>query len=310
MFLKAGINNQKIFALGVLNHSMASGVSPKLPDLCNFVPPDGYREIFPFSSRFDVTNLKSEILQFGLHLDENTLDNSCPPPWDLFRNGARAIGRSYRQHGLLRFNTLEATFFSNISPIFDGLENSALQSILYDNEIEICCQLRIEKDWVEYLNKKLGTRMQSGEDSSQDPIAVIKKIKNTFPIHSGKIFVTCDEDNLPLSKSELKELVLRKTNIELVFKSDLLSSLFYSLDSIGRSLLDYELAISASMFVGNSRSSFANLLCYEKVIRTGCAVTGHYIYNMLGDKVIRRVDNGMFPEPEKSASVRVPLQSS
>jgi hypothetical protein len=57
-------------------------------------------------------------------------------------------------------------------------------------------------------------------------------------------------------------------------------------------LLDFELATSGKNYVGISRSTFSNMVTFEKYARTQKLVTTDYIYNNNLSELSLRTDNG------------------
>lgn len=68
------------------------------------------------------------------------------------------------------------------------------------------------------------------------------------------------------------------------------------------SLLDFEMAVRAPYFVGLSRSTFSDLAGFERVCRTRRNLENHYIYNVPGDGLGRRMDNGSQVLPKRVLS--------
>ena len=104
--------------------------------------------------------------------------------------------------------------------------------------------------------------------------------------------MTSDEKSMPASKDEIRAFSRARFGIDLLWKSDLLGVNIEQLNPLDLSLIDYEIARYCPQFVGQTASTFANILCLEKFARTRKDVTGHFIYNCLGDMVRERRDNG------------------
>ena len=65
-----------------------------------------------------------------------------------------------------------------------------------------------------------------------------------------------------------------------------------ALSTLETSILDFEVALQAPIFVGLSRSTFSNMVSFEALCRTRKPAPHHYIYNFPGDQLGRRCDNG------------------
>jgi hypothetical protein len=62
-------------------------------------------------------------------------------------------------------------------------------------------------------------------------------------------------------------------------------------------MIDFEMALNAPRFIGNSLSSFSNHVAVEKFARQRVPVRDHFIYNAPGDRVLERADNGLHVDP-------------
>ena len=72
---------------------------------------------------------------------------------------------------------------------------------------------------------------------------------------------------------EIKATIKNDFDIELFWKSDFLSEQeTRQLSLLDLSLFDFEMAITARMFVGTTRSTFSNMVALEKYARTGVSV--------------------------------------
>ncbi len=98
---------------------------------------------------------------------------------------------------------------------------------------------------------------------------------------------------MPATKQEIRTFSRDRFGIDLLWKSDFLTAeQLGRLNPLDLSLMDFEIAKRCRRFVGLTQSTFSNVLCLEKFAKTGRRVSGQYIYNYPGDKVIERQDNG------------------
>jgi hypothetical protein len=129
-------------------------------------------------------------------------------------------------------------------------------------------------------------------------------VRNTLADTPAAIFVSCDEKYIFSPKSDIAEKVKAETGIKIVFKSDILSPEdFGKLRPIDASLIDFELAKISKVFVGLSRSTFANLIAFERF--AGAYGDRHldYVYNLPGDLCGQRTDRGIHHDPQKASSL-------
>jgi hypothetical protein len=169
--------------------------------------------------------------------------------------------------------------------------------------IATVAQFRIEADWRHYAEKELRPHCEGLEDYLPPFERIVKKIVNTLP-DATRIYVACDEAALPVPTTVMREACRSRFGVELVWKSDLLTPFEKALPTpLELSLLDFEMALRAPRFVGITRSSFSNMVTFEKYSLTGRPVEEHYIYNTDSDRLALRVDNGACDNPRRAATV-------
>lgn len=67
--------------------------------------------------------------------------------------------------------------------------------------------------------------------------------------------------------------------------------------ALDASLIDFEIARTAEFFVGLSRSTFANLVSFERFCLAYSNKNRDFIYNLPGPTLGRRVDAGTSDDP-------------
>jgi hypothetical protein len=91
-------------------------------------------------------------------------------------------------------------------------------------------------------------------------------------------------------------------DISLIFKSDLLKEFeIKKLDLLDLSLLDFAIAEAADIFIGNSRSTFSSHVLFELYCNDLHNSKNHYIYNVMGEYLIKRNDCGVYIDPNEIA---------
>lgn len=161
------------------------------------------------------------------------------------------------------------------------------------NGIGAGLQLRIGTDWDVHVRTTLRPTIGEDEDYAPGFERILEKTAATLVDARRSIYVVCDERYLPVAKDRIRDLARTRFGLHLFWKSDLLPpSSLATLPALTQSLLDFEMAVSAPVFVGLSRSSFSNLAAFERFSRTRQPVTTHYIYDSRSPALSQRRDNG------------------
>jgi hypothetical protein len=291
--LRLGLNNQKMALLGLVNTAFQSKRPMTLPYFVNF-DPQGHNHIdVAFSDIFSMSDFKKFAAGFGIEiLDGEPLETT--DGWASFQAGAHVIGQN-AIHGAGGLDGLTYQFFRHLkprvthTPLFEKLSNSVFAA----RAIEIVAQFRIERDWMEAANSIREKEPFATDDYAPDYLRIISKIVSSCPEPIRKLYVVCDESNLPVSKAEMQITSLDRYGVELVFKTDILSpDELRHVSSLELSIIDFEMAVSAPIFVGFTRSTFSNLVSFETLCRRRSPSLTHYIYNVPGDRIASRCDSG------------------
>lgn len=136
-------------------------------------------------------------------------------------------------------------------------------------------QLRIERDWREYLLRRFGQEtITESEHLTADPKTILSKV-----VDSGlptTVWACCDETDLVESTDELKQIG-KELGVRLLFKSDLPPELAYPERRILQSVIDFAVALAAPVYVGLTRSTFSNAIALHR--RLGLITGDQYVYN-------------------------------
>lgn len=115
----------------------------------------------------------------------------------------------------------------------------------------MAAQLRIERDWVEYL------RRTGRPETTAEPEYVIGRIAEACAVTGTyRVWACCDEADLLHEPHELKRIA-EAVGVELLFKSDLRDDTAYPDSRLVRSALDFTVALLANGYVGLSQSTFS-----------------------------------------------------
>ena len=174
-------------------------------------------------------------------------------------------------------------------------ENSALVQVLrslklkkeynefvkkYKND-SVALQVRIESDWIKHSKC---TPSEPGEHVIVDLASITAMLKD-FGVKD--IFFTTGENQNTVQK------YLQKHDVRSHYFFD--ESLEYEINAA----INFEILCQAKMFIGLSRSTFANLITLKRQLLL--KTSENYIYNY-GTKIINRVDYGLYFRASESIS--------
>jgi hypothetical protein len=300
---RGGLNNQKLALLGLCLKAYRGG--PRrivLPDLLLFDQVTFNHRPMPLSEALEIRPL----LEF---LDRHDIEVLPLSP----RGDKGGWGYFHQANNYLPFAMLEreldvdsfaCQFFRALVPVVGRSEmlQQLAEAVFIRQGVRLVAQLRIEADWARHSANTLAGILGEGEDYALSFLDILAKIRNTSP-GLGTIYVASDEAALAVPKDEIRQTVRREFGIELCWKSDFLSAgQLAKLSLLDLSILDFEMAIAADSFVGMSRSTFSNMVSFEKYARSRSPVRNHYIYNLADPTLALRRDNGAFSAPELAAA--------
>jgi hypothetical protein len=284
-----GLNNQKMALIGLLLSGIKDRQTINLPYIYNKDLQTEQEYLVRLENVFELNRIRDFTRLHGV-----TVLSACPSGerggWDCFNAFHEffvgATDRRTLEISLGAMSSLQPRIVSH--PAFRGLRDFVFGSL----GIDMVVQLRIESDWRDHFEYTLRPIIGGAEDNGIGFAEILSKVRNTFP-DLKMIYATSDENAMLSSKNEIRTFCRSRFGLELLWKSDLLNpALTGSLTPLDLSLIDFEMAKYSPRFVGLTSSTFSNLLCVEKFANTGKPVTGHYIYNHLGDMVVERRDNG------------------
>jgi len=231
---------------------------------------------------------------------DSTPGGATESDWDYFHYGNNDIPRAALLSELGP-DSFACDFFRALvpAPRLSDLAAHLAATTFGQRSIRLALQLRVERDWEYHAAVRLPpTVTDSAEQNGLSFREIIAKVATTLPAEAASIYVICDEAALPVSKHDIRLAIQREFGIDLVWKSDLLDvAELDGLSLLDRSILDFEMAVAADVFVGLSRSTFSNMAALEKYARTRAPVDRHYLYNLSGPDLCLRRDNGAFQIP-------------
>lgn len=103
---------------------------------------------------------------------------------------------------------------------------------------------------------------------------------------------------MPYSKEHMRNQIKREIGINTLWKSDFVDNhTFNNMTALDASLMDFEIARAAKSFVGLSRSTFSNMVSFERFCVSYSNRNEDFIYNLPGQNLGRRIDAGTSDDP-------------
>ncbi len=220
--------------------------------------------------------------------------------WAYFGDACCHLADLCAHHRHTIFDDLSSDFFRSLVPKvkFTTTFTNICERIYIYNKIDVVAQFRIEEDWYVFCENHLRHALHEPEDIYLDPEDIAKKIKSSIDTHHPAVYVTCDERYLRQSKEAIRQNVKDASGIDIFFKSDFAKQECLSkLTQLDASIIDFEIAKIAKIYVGNSRSTFSNTLSFERYCTSFNHSESDYIYNAPGPALGRRRDLGTRDAP-------------
>jgi hypothetical protein len=294
-FNTGGLTNQKLALLGLFSKAFIDKVPIALPRM--LIKDHVNKKSIPIDlgEIYNIEALLSFAQTYHLIIDDCDPADFETGGWNYFGVGASRFSHlAIHQDVDHEISKFVFDFFKSLIPRVRSLDllQNLKQKIFVENKICVTAQFRVESDWQFHSRVTLQPTIKKPEDFCISFDRIVSKILKTLP-DTKKILVFSDEAALLTPKSEMVEHCKSKMGVELVWKSDFLSlNDLSSLNNLELSIIDFELAIAGVNYVGISRSTFSNMVTFEKYARTRQLVTSDYIYNTDHDGLGLRTDNG------------------
>jgi len=283
--MMSGLNNQRMGVVGLIVHAAKVGKKAAIPSYAvDFAPMEGRTPAdygrLPFGEVFDIDLLASS--EAGDHISYSTPTEGIGLD-TCFAIGKTVLGEAF-QHNSAHHQLARNTLLS--------LQPTKETRRLADDIVEwlpkktFALQLRIERDWHIYLEKKFGTtEMDTPEQFfTVDPGKIARKVSATN-LDAEALWLCCDEADLVLPIDAVRE-EFRKIGLKLFFKSDLPRYFSFPEARLKRAFLEQAICQRLPGFIGLSLSTFTQTLWLEnKWTEKGSA---HYVYNSPGADLLRR----------------------
>lgn len=284
-----GITNQKIAFIGLVHKAFREKRPLYCPPLVVYDLATGLRKRVGFFEVFEQNPLMEVLESFNIKVlfSENDLYEAVDG-WQCFLEGADRFGEIQRLGdvalddltcSIVRAFALKKSYLKIVRSIEDKL---------HDLDVNCVIQMRIEKDWEGYSTNVLNSI--SSENNLPTANEILQRVNRKFNSTVKAAFILCDEDAMPLSKDEIREIALKNYGIKLFWKSDFIDIKAYT--PLILSLIDFEIGMLSKIFIGTSRSTFSCFVSFEKYCKQREMVKNHYIYNCDSNDIRERCDNG------------------
>jgi len=248
---------------------------------------------FPFEEIFSKDHIYAFCQRWGLMVVETAQDTTYRTSfeeyyWSTFRlfHDGLFNGEKRERDGFV-LDAIRSLRPNISSSLFAKALKKELESIPH----LAVAQFRIEKDWQQHA-PLIVERLNTKEHVWLSHIGICQKIKASLP-SLNNLYVLCDEQALLLPKEQIRQECLFETGIRIYFKSDFVSPNELALyGPLRLSLIDFEMAYQSPVFIGNTRSTFSNMVTIQHYAMFGVHPHSHFAYNAPGPLYLRK-DKGL-----------------
>ena len=265
-------------------HCLFSASDIALKKEAFIVEPDfGWNKKIRFSDIYDINYFNKEISKYYNGRDLMITKDNLPKDnllglkvidnnINLWDHSGKELAEE-RESGIISTESTKIRVLKalKLKPEYENLVKEYISSGL-----DIAIQIRTESDWKEYAERKILS------DSKESIFVSLDRLIDMIPTvsKSKNIFFTSGENHDEII-SRFKEL---DYNVSYFFDP----KLEYEINAA----INFEICSRAGIFIGNSRSSYSNLISLKRAILL--EKDNSYIYNY-GDRIHRRVDKGLQP---------------
>lgn len=281
-----GMHLEVQFKGGLCNklHYLFSACDIAIKNETSIIEPEfGWKVGILFSDIYDLDFFNASMRKFSNNRDiivkKNDSQNVIQNRINLWKYSEKQLKKE-RELGAIDINSTKVRVLLALK-LKPELETIAKKFI--SSEIESAIQIRTESDWKRYAK---GKRIIDPKESVYVSFEILLMlIKNE--VNSKKIFFTSGENHQEIQNQLINE------GFEVSHYFDL--NLEYEIVAA----INFEICCFAKYFLGNSRSSFSNLISLKRSLTL--ENESSYIYNY-DNKIHRRIDKGLRPEALASIS--------
>jgi hypothetical protein len=292
----AGLTNQKLALVGLALRARAEDRPVVLAPLVDYRPGASAQVEVSFASVFDLPSLAGAFAAFGVAIAEGQAEKCDGGA--LLGIGGEAIAVARRTRDDATFGAL-CTLLAGMAPA-PSIARTAeeIGKSLAARGVNRGCQFRIERDWLHWtMLHRADERVDAAEPLYIDYQTILAKLADAPG--SGPIYVTCNEDDLPVGKAEILRYARSAHGLNLVFRSEFPAAPTPGL--LVGAALDFAIASTLPWFAGHTRSTFFGALA---LTAHGAGRSSQYwFYNNRGPMLKQRADHGAFVRPWAAANL-------
>ncbi len=272
--LTGGLSNQRLAMLGLLSIARDEEAFARFPSqMVDFMPRVGDERPsrFLFPDLFDLEAFRLATAKEAVSLE---LPTRLIPFSEAFPRGVADCFNPAPQSYVVNFTT-GLTASKPLLQIVERLVGWLPMSKM------LAVQLRIERDWQNYLKRLRDEGRDDGShDDTTDVAEILAKIRRSPQLDGfDTIWACCDEADLTVSKADLKRVGFR-FGFNLMFQSDIPKEIELPSILLMRSMIDYSICLRSLVYVGLHRSTFSRTL--SRIAQWTGVSTMHFSYSKPG----------------------------
>ena len=289
-FPREGLNNQRIALFGLLTYCMENDRCALIPKFCidhvpkPFMNSHGFFEYLLFGIKLSYYYSRVKILKPRIPLNQIFVieHNNCS-----YRRSRAFQMLSFKDALYFGFSRLKLVcndqaykrIFSSISFSPDILQITADIMKHFGKSVNgsfNCVSLRLEKDWLQYINSRrfVGDRSEIKFFTKSNILNQMVLLSELTGISS--FYCCADLNDLSISFTNFK-IEAARYGLSLYTKRDFRLPFLSSLSSLTSASIDYLIALQSVAYLGSTRSTFSNLISLDSRISN---LTSHRDYVM------------------------------
>lgn len=296
--MSGGLNNQKMILLALIVESIEKKTAIKLPFFINYINKKnikGFRKkihhkiIYPFKKNVDMFDVFNKATFFTFLEKYNiTLSDSrhsvIYSSDELFFKGSEIIKHAINNKNYI-YRSLTLDYFKYLTPsayMENKIKYFTNQSLPYD----AVCQLRIEDDWPLEVEDSWENQKKQITTSQIDRSRIIlRKIKNTYP-DIKTLYITYDKSGLQCNFQDIALMAKKEFELQLKEKHYFNNDKNEPQNILEASMIDFEIAVNANIYIGASTSSFSSLSALTSLCREHNEESSRYFYDTNNDTLL------------------------
>lgn len=302
---REGLNNQRIALYGLLAYCMENNKYVSIPNYCidhipkPFLKSKSFPEILRYCNQLFYYYLRSKLFKPRISLakvfsfnSDNSLHCHATPSQILPFKQALYIG--FDKLASIAHSEDYKRLFRSISfaPNISSIVTDVLCfSNSFANGAYNCISLRLEKDWLRYINSKSFVGDPS-EICLFTKSNILNQMVELFQATGVNSFYCCfDHNDLPFPFEQFR-IEANSRGIFAFSKRDLEFTRTLPTSSLASASIDYIIALHSVAYLGSTRSTFSNLIALDSYL-SGNNQHRDYAMNLALNQPILRTDHGL-----------------